>query len=177
MCEKEMVQKRVFYEWACRVPLIVRFPDGWKAGTTCTTPASLVDLLPTFCELAGAEDLLPHDGDSLLPLIEGEREDRVVFAQAHEAVGVPCIMARQGRYKYVYHTPADDKHPAERELYDMKADPQEFHNLAGDPAHKDRITRMHALLLGELGEDPDVTEQRCRADLAKGYGRELKKKR
>ena len=62
LCEKEMVQKRCFYEWSCRVPLIVRFPDQWQAGTTVETPTSLLDLLPTFCELAGAEASLPHDG-------------------------------------------------------------------------------------------------------------------
>ena len=55
LCEKEMVQKRNLYEWSCRVPLLVRFPDGWKAETSCSTPVSLLDLLPTFCELAGEE--------------------------------------------------------------------------------------------------------------------------
>ena len=55
LCEKEMVQKRNFYEWSCRVPLLMRFPDGWKAGTTFATPVSLLDLLPTFCQLAGEE--------------------------------------------------------------------------------------------------------------------------
>ena len=73
LCEKEMVQKRCFYEWSCRVPLIVRFPDQWQAGTTIETPTSLIDLLPTFCELAGAEASLPHDGTSLLPIIEGQQ--------------------------------------------------------------------------------------------------------
>lgn len=40
-----MVQKRCFYEWSCRVPLIVAFPDGWKAGTTHESPVSLIELL------------------------------------------------------------------------------------------------------------------------------------
>ena len=41
-------------------------------------------------------------GQSLIGLLENEPEDRIVFAQAHEAVGVPCLMARQGKYKYTY---------------------------------------------------------------------------
>ena len=65
LCEKEMVQKRCFYEWSCRIPLIARFPDGWKAGTSYAEPVSLLDLLPTFAELAGVETLLHHDGMSL----------------------------------------------------------------------------------------------------------------
>ena len=162
LCEKEMVQKRVFYEWACRVPLIARFPDGWKAGTTCTTPASLVDLLPTFCDLAGAENLLPHDGDSLLPLIEGEEEDRVVFSQAHEAVGVPCIMARQGRYKYNY------VHGYEPQLFDMEADPGEWHNLADDAAHRETAETLRGRILARF--DPDAM---ARENLASLYRRRL----
>ena len=49
LCEKEMVQKRCFYEWSCRVPLLVRFPDQWQAGYRCRdadlTPRPAADLL------------------------------------------------------------------------------------------------------------------------------------
>ena len=69
LCEKEMVQKRCFYEWSCGVPLIARFPDGWQAGTVCDTPVSLIDLWPTFCEIAWTEASLPHDGDSLIGIV------------------------------------------------------------------------------------------------------------
>ena len=148
LCEREMVQKRCFYEWACRVPLIVRFPDAWQAGTVCHTPVSLVDLLPTFCELAGAEDLLPHDGDSLLPVIEGQDEDRVIFAQAHEAVGVPCIMARQGTHKYVY------VHGHEAQLFDLAADPDEWHNLADDADSWETAESLRLEVLERF--DPDA---------------------
>lgn len=48
------------------------------------------------CKLANEEAALPHDGDSLHKILQNSAEDRFVFAQAHEAVGVPCIMARQG---------------------------------------------------------------------------------
>ena len=83
-------------------------------------------------------------------------------------------MLRQGRYKYVYHTPPDAKHPAERELYDLVADPKEFTNLTRRPQQKDRIEAMQATLVKELGRHPDETEQICRADYAKGYGRKRK---
>ena len=147
LCEKEMVQKRCFYEWSCRVPLIVRFPDQWQAGTTVETPTSLLDLLPTFCELAGAEASLPHDGTSLLPIIEGQQADRHIFAQAHEAVGAPCIMVREGQFKYNY------IHGHQPQLFDLESDPGEWNNLAGAAEHAATETRLRELILDRF--DPD----------------------
>jgi len=148
LCEREMVQKRGFYEWSCRVPLLVRFPDRWKGGNCCTTPVSLLDLLPTFCELAGADASSPHDGESLIPTIEGNNKDRIVISQAHEAVGVPCIMARQENYKYNY------IHGYDAQLFDLEADPGEWHNLCGDPAHADVEERLRKSILNQF--DPDA---------------------
>jgi choline-sulfatase len=147
LCEKEMVQKRCLYEPSCRVPFIVSFPDGWKGGTITQMPVSLIDLLPTFCEIAGEDASLPHDGESLMGLLENEPEDRIVFAQAHEAVGVPCLMARQGEYKYTY------IHGSEDQLFDIQTDPGEWTNLIGN----DDQNAIAAGLRGKILErfDPD----------------------
>ena len=150
LCERGMVQKRCFYEWSCRVPLIVRFPDGWRAGTTFSDPVSLIDLLPTFCDLAGGEDPPPPHGQSLVSAAADDA-DRVVFAQAHEAVGMPCIMARQGRYKYHY------IHGFAPRLFDLDNDPGEWHNLSGEhaeDAHRQVEARLLARILDRF--DPDV---------------------
>ena len=76
-------------------------------------------------------------------------------------------MIRRSHFKYTYHTPPDEKHPAQRELYDVSCDPGELKNLAADPAYADKVAELHAALLKELRENPDATEQRCRADAAK----------
>ncbi|MFH1881572.1 MAG: twin-arginine translocation signal domain-containing protein [Planctomycetota bacterium] len=81
------------------------------------------------------------------------------------------VMIRMGNYKYIYHTPADADHPAERELYDLRTDPGEFNNLAGRKKYRKRVRAMHAALVKEIGEHPDKTEIRCRADYARGYSR------
>ena len=162
LCEREMVQKRCFYEWSCRVPLIMRFPDGWRAGSTVATPVSLVDLLPTFAELGGNDDLLAHDGDSLLAIIDGGGSDRCVFAQAHEAVGMPCIMMREGRFKYNY------IHGYESQLFDLSADPGEWDNLVADPRHTEVAIRMEQRILERF--DPARME---RENLESLYRRQL----
>jgi arylsulfatase A-like enzyme len=79
-------------------------------------------------------------------------------------------MIRSGHHKYVYHTAPDDQHPPQRELYDLRADPGEFHNLASRPEQAALIEKLHAALVKEVGEDPEATEKRCRADIAKGFG-------
>ena len=171
-----MVQKRTLYEWSTRVPLIIRFPQEQQRGTVRAEPVNLIDLLPTFLDMAGvaAEERLPMDGRSLMGLLDGsDTEDWEAISEYHsQGAHAPCFMIRRGKYKYVYHTPPDAAHPAERELYDLSADPGEFNNLAAESEHGDRIAAMHTLLSGELGQDPDEAEQRCRADYAAGYSRD-----
>ena len=60
---------------------------------------------------------------------------------------------------------------AQRELYDLWKDPGEFHNIAELSRYKERVAAMHSALVAELGERPQQTERRCRADYARGYNR------
>jgi choline-sulfatase len=127
LCERGMVQKRCFYEPSSRVPLVARFPDGSYAGETCETPVSLIDLVPTFLDIAGVEeeDRLPVDGRSLFETLEGDADDRVVFSEYHgEGVRAPCFMARRGDHKYI-HVQGHD-----RQLFDLEADPGEWNDLS-----------------------------------------------
>ena len=61
------------YEGGLRVPFLVRGP-GVPAGTTCETPINLIDLYPTFMEMAGLspDTELKLDGCNILPLINGK---------------------------------------------------------------------------------------------------------
>jgi len=150
LCEKEMVQKRSFYEPSCRVPLICRFPDGRGSGGRCQVPVSLIDLLPTMCDLAGVSDVLPCDGSSVLGLVDGsDTAPRVVFSEMHsEAMGAPCFMVRSGVHKYVY------VHGHDTQLFDLEADPGEWHNLAALPDHVELASGLEALVLDRF--DPDA---------------------
>ncbi|CAA9210888.1 MAG: Choline-sulfatase [uncultured Chloroflexi bacterium] len=130
LCEKSMVQKRIFYDPSCRIPLIARFPHDQYAGTVVTEPVNLIDLLPTFLDLAGVptEERLPMDGQSLMGLIDGtDSAPRTTFAEMHvEDNPVLCFMVRRGRYKLNY------MHGVDAQLFDLEADPGEWHNLIGD---------------------------------------------
>ncbi len=166
--------KNCVYDSAARVPLIVSFPARWAGGQRRTGACSLVDLVQTLADLGGATAGDDWDGDSMTAWLDEPAtrwKDLAVSEYYAHNIASGYAMIRMANYKYVYHTPADDDHPAERELYDLKADPGEFTNLAGAEAHRRRIEKMHTALVAEIGEHPDHTEQRCREDYARGYRR------
>lgn len=70
--------KGTLYEGGIREPGIIRWPAGIKPGQTCDTPVTGLDLLPTFCELAGvaAPSDRTIDGVSIAPLLEGREFTR-----------------------------------------------------------------------------------------------------
>jgi choline-sulfatase len=154
LCERGMVQKRTFYEWSSRVPLIIRFPDRWQGGTVHTEPVNLIDLLPTFLDMAGVgvEERLPMDGRSLMGLLDGsDTEGWEAISEYHsQGAHAPCFMIRRGKYKYVY------IHGYESQLFDLEADPGEWNNLVGQPAYKEIEEQLKARIF-ELF-DPDAID-------------------
>jgi choline-sulfatase len=151
LAEKRMVQKRCFYEWSARIPLIVHFPDGSYAGRTPPEPVSLMDLVPTLLDVAGVsmEDRLPMDATSLMGLLEGSNsEERTVLSEYHvEKVKAPCFMARKGRYKYIY------IHGHGSQLFDLEADPGEWRNLAGQTQTRELEAALREVILAQF--DPE----------------------
>lgn len=86
------------YEGGIRVPGIIRFPGHTKPGQVNDTPVCSVDLLPTFCELAGAE--VPKDrkldGASIMPIFKGQKPNRTTPLYWHyfSAIGQPKTTMR-----------------------------------------------------------------------------------
>jgi choline-sulfatase len=174
MGEHGLWWKNALFEHAARVPLIVRWPARWKGAQRRVGACSLVDVVQTIAEIGGAKVPGDWNGDSMVPWLDSPQtrwKDKAVSEYYAHNIASGYAMIRMGRFKYVYHTPAAAAHPAERELYDLQTDPGEFRNLANDPDQKGRIEKMHAALVTELGEDPDKTELRCRADYQRGYQR------
>jgi choline-sulfatase len=158
LAEKNMVQKRSFYEFSSRVPMILNFPDGWGGGMKCTQPVSLIDLAPTILELAGIEAWLPMDGNSLLPCIEGKEMDRVAFSESHtNGVYEPCFMIRKGQYKYIY------IRNEKGQLFDLEKDPGEWRNLCGNTSYAEIEVELRSRILDTF--DPDAVEAELQGSL------------
>lgn len=136
--ERGMVQKRCFYEWSSRIPLIIHYPDN-RCGRV-SAPVSIVDLAPTLAELAGASRM---DGIDGISLASGEPDrERPVFCESHgEAILWPCYMVRKGVYKYTY------IHEKETQLFCLETDPKEEINLSGKTEYREIEAELKSLIL------------------------------
>jgi choline-sulfatase len=135
-------QKFQFYEGSCGVPLMFRVPG--RASGVCSAPVSLVSLSATLTDLAGVPQVAPNDSFSLKPWIAEPqlgKDPGPVFAQYALGGRNAKTMIRAGQWKYTFW--AHDI----PELYDLKSDPAELHNLAGLPEHAAREAELRARLL------------------------------
>ena len=138
--ERGLWYKMNFFEPACRIPFIVHAPRRFAARRVAAS-ASLVDLLPTLCELAGVTVpyVTPLDGQSLMPQLTGSPgRDEVIGEYLAEGAVAPLVMIKRGAYKFV-HSPVDPD-----QLFDAHDDPDELRNLAGNPAHAHRLQQFRA---------------------------------
>jgi len=141
--EHGLWQKFVFYEPSAGVPLIFRVPGLTHAGAVCSQPVSQVSLMATFLDLCGIPIPAGLDGPPLTPLLRDPRHVRpaAVYAQFALRTRNARAMIRDGDWKYCHY--AGDT----PELYNLRSDPQEMTNLAGDPAHRGRMDELRARLL------------------------------
>lgn len=153
-------RKRSLYEGGIRTPFILRWPGGGTpAGkVNDTSPVSAVDLLPTFCEAAGAglPSGWPLDGESMLDVFKGADRDRTTTLMwewrfriaGHVINRSPILAAREGNWKLL--TNPDG---SRSELYDIPADPMELDNVAAD--HHDIVAALTDRVTAWETELPD----------------------
>jgi arylsulfatase A-like enzyme len=117
------------YEGGISTPLIVRWPAGIdpdKDGKLLREPAHVIDLLPTFLEVASAKDISAtnqFEGQSILAMLKGDAGNpNRTFCWEHE--GFRAI--RDGKWKLVEAAAPDSAW----ELFDIETDRTESHDLA-----------------------------------------------
>lgn len=136
--------KTTFYEGAVTVPLIVSYPARIEGGRRVRQIASLVDIGPTLCDLAGGERMPLATGRSLVPLLEGRPANwpDETFSELPGSLGVPTgRMIRSGRWKLIHY------HGMRPLLFDLESDPQELRDLGESPAHAATRDRLQARVL------------------------------
>lgn len=118
-------RKGLLYEGGIRVPLIVNQP-GKIPVRTLENIIYFPDMMPTFAALTGSNKHLPQhlNGINILPLFYGKQLDTDHRLLYWEFPGVQRA-ARKGDWKCV-----TTKRGAPLELYNIKEDMEERHNLA-----------------------------------------------
>jgi choline-sulfatase len=120
--ERGLWYKMAPFEPSIRVPLIVHAPRRFMQQRV-TRPVSLLDLTPTFVELAGGTIDEPLDGVSLL----GESAERdVPLEYLAEGVRSPQVTLVRGNLKLVRTLGEPDL------VYDLATDPGERVSIAND---------------------------------------------
>jgi arylsulfatase A-like enzyme len=145
------------YDDTYRIPLVVRGPGVVGEGRVCDELVSLMDLMPTFLEVADAPVPGDIDARSLWPLLRDEPDDvrDAVFGEYHgdEMGFYSQRMVRTKRYKYVFNAPDVD------ELYDLDADRHELQNLIDHPDYSDVRSRLRNRLVDWMNETKDPIAQ------------------
>lgn len=123
--------KQQHYDGGLRVPFMVRWPAGIKAGSRSDYAGLVFDLFPTFAELAKVRPAEDLDSRSLLPILQGgtitaSRELYFVRRDGGFDYGGKSYEALiRGDWKLLRNDPYSPL-----ELYNIKEDPQETNNLA-----------------------------------------------
>ncbi|HEU5138478.1 MAG TPA: sulfatase [Bacillales bacterium] len=156
--------KRFMYEESLRMPFIIRYPAGIKAGTVQESMALNLDFAETFLDYAGIS--IPEDmqGCSLRPLLEGETPENwrtSMYYRYWEHRSDPHkVCAHYGlrteKYKLVYYYgealgskgAKDEPRTPEWELFDLEKDPMEMNSVYHDPTYVETVS----VLMKELDE-------------------------
>lgn len=131
--EKLITGKNTLWEESTRVPLIIAGP-GIGVGGVCKQPAELLDLYPTLVDLCDLPAKGGLEGHSLAPQLHD-----VAAPRAWPAItthGPNNHSVRDERYRYIRYADGSE------ELYDLETDPNEWTNLAADPARAELKQRL-----------------------------------
>lgn len=123
--EKQHWRKFALWEEPTRTPLMWIVPGVTTAGAKCSTPVDLMCLYPTLCDLCELPKPSHVSGQSVVPLLRNPGTEWNVPAITTHGFNNHAV--RSAGHRYIRYADGSE------ELYDSKADPYEWKNLAQLP--------------------------------------------
>ncbi|MFI4874125.1 MAG: sulfatase/phosphatase domain-containing protein, partial [Blastopirellula sp. JB062] len=140
--------KRWMYEESFRTPLMIRWPEKIKAGTTNDALVMNLDFAETFLDAAGVDIPTEMQGRSFLPMLLGKKMPdwrQSVYYHYYEYPRphrvAPHYGVRTDRYKLIRYYQSD-----EWELFDLEKDPQEMKSVYADSQYAEVRNQLQAEL-------------------------------
>lgn len=156
--------KRFMYEESFRTPMLMRYPKEIKAGTVVNKLIQNLDFAATFLDYA--ETVIPEDiqGESFRHVVNGSSDDwrDAIYYTYYEYPGEHNVERHHGirtdRYKLIHFYYDSDTW----ELFDLKNDPSEMHNVYDDPSYEKVQKEMHQKLVEirkKYGDSDELDEK------------------
>jgi choline-sulfatase len=142
--EKAISGKNTLWERSTRVPLVFAGPSVTPAQL-CTRPAELLDIYPTLIDLANLTPRTDLEGLSLAPQLRSADTPRQRPAITSHNQGNHGV--RSEHWRYIHYADGSE------ELYDLRADPNEWTNLAAQSQYADVIA-SHKRWLPKIDAPP-----------------------
>ena len=152
------------YEGGLRVPLLIKAPWVTRPGSVCDVPVISHDLFPTALELAGVGKparTAEIDGASIVPLLRGQPtlpRHELFWHYPHYWNGgkvSPYSVVRAGDWKLIRFYESGNE-----ELYNLRDDLSERHDLAGSqPAKRRQLAARLDAWLKEVGAQLPVQKR------------------
>ena len=157
--EKNHWRKFTLWERSTRNLLMIKAPGVTTPGGLCDSAVSMMNLYPTLIDLEGLGKAGAQDGVSMLPLLRNpkakwQRPVLTTYGRGNHTIRTGGV---QAGWRYIRYADGTE------ELYDRKADPNEWTNLASRPEFGSKITELGRHLPAENAPNsprvkPDATD-------------------
>lgn len=139
--DHNMVAKRVFYDSAANVPLLISGKPLEKyRGTVDDRLVGLADVMPTLLDLCGID--IPETVDGISMFSEEKRD--MLYGEISEG-DMATRMAHDGRHKLIYYPVGNYS-----QLFDLEKDPDEKTNLVDREEYKEVKEALTKYLISQL---------------------------
>ncbi len=148
------------FEGSARIPFFFKFPGNMNISSKQVRDevVELMDVMPTLLDAAGVQIPDSVEGRSIMPLISGKNESWRKFIHGEcAALGEPDNVPKTGiqyltggKRKYIWHPGTSEEF-----FFNLEEDPNELHNLAGNPEFEAEIETWRQRLIDILKDRPD----------------------